>query len=182
MTISVVVPSLNQGQYIATCLTSILEQQFDNLELIVVDGGSTDETVSILNRYSPKISHLIIEPDSGQADALNKGFALATGDIQCYLNSDDYLLPGTLEFVQAYFSKHPSVDAFYSDRIFVSAEGEVIGCWRLPGHIRYLMERWDYIPQETCFWRRNLYEETSGVDTNLQFAMDYDLFIHPNVA
>lgn len=177
MTISIVVPSLNQGVYIQQCLDSILCQQFTDLEVIIIDGGSTDATIEVLQRYSSEIGHLVIEEDDGQADALRKGFALAEGDIQCYLNSDDYLLAGTLAFVHDYFTKHPNIDAIYSDRVFVDTNNNIIGCWRLPRHSRYLMERWDYIPQETCFWRRALYDRTAGIDRNLQFAMDYDLFV-----
>ena len=176
-TISIVVPSLNQDQYIEACLRSILSQDHSSTQLIVVDGQSTDNTLDVLRRYEDQISHLIVEPDQGQADALRKGFALATGDIQCYLNSDDYLLPGTLAFVADYFSRHRSIDALYSNRIVVNATDEVIDCWILPRHSNYLMERWDYIPQETCFWRRTTFDRSDGIDAELEFAMDYDLFI-----
>lgn len=177
MTFSVVVPTLNQGSFLEACLGSILTQNIEDLELIVVDGGSTDQSIDVLNRFAPDISHLVIEPDDGQADALIKGFDLATGDIQCYLNSDDAFLPGVLKRVQTYFADHLGIDAVYSDRIFVDEFNQLLKCWRLPFHVDYLMARWDYIPQECCFWRKDLYQRTSGIDRTLQFAMDYDLFI-----
>ena len=175
--ISIVIPSLNQGQYIEKCLKSIIDQRYPNLQIIVVDGQSSDETPDVLSRYEDQLSEVIIEADHGQSDALAKGFALAKGDIQCYLNTDDFLLPGALARVSALFSKWPHVDMIYSNRLTVNEHDELIDCWMLPSHSRYLMERWDYIPQETCFWRKTLYSRTDGIDTTLDFCMDYDLFI-----
>lgn len=177
MRISVVVPTLNQGRFIAQCLRSIQAQEYPDLQLIVIDGGSTDDTLDILSAFEPIISRLVSEPDNGHADALAKGFAHADGDIQCFLNSDDLFLPGAFAKVVAQMQTHADVDAVYFDRIQIDAAGTVNGCWRLPPHSDYLMSRWDYIPQETCFWRRSLYERTRGIDASLGFAVDYDLFL-----
>lgn len=178
MNISVVVPSLNQGGYIEQCLTSIIGQDFSGeFELIVVDGCSTDSTIDILEAYKDRISTLIIEPDKGQADALRKGFAQASGDILCYLNSDDYYLPDAFRLACQFFEENPNVDVLYTDRLIVDESRCLIDCWILPPHSNYLMKRWDYIPQESCFWRRSIYEDSAGIDDGLSFAMDFDLFI-----
>lgn len=175
--ISIVVPSLNQAPYIRQCLQSIVDQQYENLQLIVVDGMSSDGSVEIIRTFRHAISHLIVEPDDGQADALTKGFSLADGEILAYLNSDDVYFPGALARVSHYLDEHPEVDAVYGDRVFIDEDGKPTSCWRLPRHSSYLMRRWDYIPQESCFWRKGIHLETGGIDKRLQFAMDYDLFL-----
>ena len=174
--VSIVTPSYNQGRFIERTLRSVLDQSGVDVQYIVVDGTSRDATVDVLERYRDRLAELVIEPDDGQADALRKGFRLATADICGYLNSDDYLLPGTLRTVLEYFEQHPDVDAIYTDRIFVDQEDRLTGYWRLPPHSDYVMCRWDFIPQETCFWRRAVMEELGGIDPGYQFAVDYDLF------
>jgi len=145
--------------------------------LIVIDGNSNDGTQEILKKHANDIDHLIIEPDDGQADALNKGFSLATGDILAYLNSDDILLPGTFSFIREYFQYHVDVDAVYSNRVYIDKYDRPIAKWIIPFHSNYCHKRWDFIPQETCFWRRSLMKKAGNIDTSFQFAMDYDLFV-----
>ena len=170
-------PSLNQGRFIESTLKSILLQGYERLEYIVVDGGSTDDTVRILETYSPWLAYWQSRADQGLSDALAQGFAQATGDILCYLNSDDLLAPDALSLVAGYFAKHPEIDAIYSHRRIMSENGYVAYHWLLPPHSDYLMKRWSLIPQETCFWRRSLFDRVGGVDTSLKFAVDYDLFV-----
>ncbi|MEM9741763.1 MAG: glycosyltransferase family 2 protein [Pseudomonadota bacterium] len=177
MKISVVTPSYNQGSFIRRTIESVLTQTHENVEYIIVDGDSEDETRSILESYRSQLTHLVIEPDAGQADALKKGFELATGDILCYLNSDDVFLPNALQWVNNYFLQNSSVDAVYTDRIFLDQEDRLLGFWILPPHNSYLMSRWDFIPQETCFWRKELMYVSGGIDKSFAFAMDYDLFV-----
>lgn len=177
MKVSIVTPSFNQGQFLERTIRSVLEQNFEGLQYIVVDGGSTDGSREILERYRPQLSHLIIERDDGQGDALRKGFSLATGDILAFLNSDDVLRPGALEFVSAYFTDHPQVDAVYSHRIFLDENDRMVDFWILPTHSTYCMCRWDFIPQETCFWRRSLMDKAGPIDGSFDFALDYDLFV-----
>ena len=105
--ITVVTPSYNQGQFIEATIKSVIGQQYPNLEYIVCDGGSTDETVEILKKYADKITWWCSEKDKGQSDAINKGMHRATGDIVCWINSDDVLLPGTLLTVAKFFHDHP---------------------------------------------------------------------------
>lgn len=176
MTISIVTPSFEQGRFLEWTLRSVLLQDFPKLEYVVMDGGSRDQTPEILSRYASRLTYLESAPDRGQADAVARGFARTTGEIMAYLNSDDMLAPGSLSFVENFFHEHPRVDALYSHRVFVNEANLVDSYWILPPHSNWLMKRWDYIPQETCFWRRRIYEQTGGIDPRLQFALDYDLF------
>jgi len=176
-TISIVTPSFNQGMFIERTVRSVLGQGYPKLQYIVMDGGSTDSTLNVLQSYAQHFHHFSSGPDRGQADAIARGFDQTSGDIMAYLNSDDLLAPGTLHFVAAYFDQHPEVDFIYSHRCIIDANDRVIGYWYLPPHVNWLMRRWDLIPQETCFWRRSLFEAVGNVDSSYQFAMDYDLFV-----
>lgn len=176
-TISIVTPSYNQAKYIEWTVRSVILQRYPKLEYVVMDGASADGTLDILERYEPHFYHMTSAPDKGQSDALRRGFAFTSGEIMGYLNSDDLLAPDTLYWVADFFARHPKVDAVYSHRCAVNAANEVIWHWYLPPHISYLMKRWDLIPQETCFWRRRIYNAVGGVDSSFNFAMDYDLFV-----
>lgn len=175
--ICMVVPSYNQAEWIESCLNSIIMQKEPEDQLIVVDGYSTDGSQEVIEKVESSIDVTIVEEDQGQADALRKGFAHANSDICGYLNTDDLLLPGTLNYVRHYFNNNPEVDAIYSHRIFMDDANRIVRFWVIPFHSNYCMNRWDYIPQETCFWRRSLMQEVGTIDSDLQFAMDYDLFI-----
>jgi glycosyltransferase involved in cell wall biosynthesis/SAM-dependent methyltransferase len=175
--ISIVTPSYNQGKFIERTVRSVFLQRYPNLEYILMDGGSTDETLERLQPYRDKFSYFVSERDRGQADAIAKGFARSSGDIMAYLNSDDLLAPDALHFVARFFQENPRVDWIYSHRCTVDDNDQVIWYWILPPHISFLMRRWDYIPQETCFWRRSLFEKTGNIDRSYKFAMDYDLFV-----
>lgn len=176
-TISIVTPSYQHGSFLEWTLRSVILQRYPKLEYVVMDGGSTDQTPEILRRYQRFLSHCESAPDQGQADAAARGFTHTTGEIMAYLNSDDMLAPGALNFVARYFAAHRRVDALYSHRVFVTEDNTVDSYWILPRHSNWLMSRWDYIPQETCFWRRRIYEEAGGIDPGFQFALDYDLFV-----
>ncbi len=175
--ISVVTPSYQYGRFIEWTIRSVLLQRYPNLQYVVMDGGSTDQTPAILERYKPFLTHIESAPDGGQADAVVRGFEHTHGEIMAYLNSDDMLAPGALEFVAGYFAANPDVDAVYSHRVFVDDVNSVKSYWILPEHRDWLMSRWDYIPQETCFWRRRIYDEAGGINPAFQFALDYDLFV-----
>ncbi|MBZ9965028.1 glycosyltransferase family 2 protein [Mesorhizobium sp. BR1-1-2] len=175
--ISIVTPSFNQGAFIERTVRSVIEQGYPALEYIVMDGGSTDDTLERLEPYRNRFAHFESRPDGGQSAAVADGFRHATGDLMAYLNSDDVLLPGTLSFVAQFFSRNSDVAFIYSHRCIIDANDRVVGHWILPRHSNYLMERWDFIPQETCFWRRTLFEEAGNLDPSFAFAMDYDLFV-----
>jgi glycosyltransferase involved in cell wall biosynthesis len=174
--VTIVTPSYNQGPFVEQTVRSVLLQRYPNLEYIVMDGGSTDETVSVLERYAHHFAHVQSARDAGQADAIKRGFDRSTGEIMAYLNSDDLLAPDTLSSVVATFERFPGIDAIYSHRCAIGPDNAVLSYWRLPRHSDFLMKRWDLIPQETTFWRRRMYERVGGIDASFRFAMDYDLF------
>jgi glycosyltransferase involved in cell wall biosynthesis/2-polyprenyl-3-methyl-5-hydroxy-6-metoxy-1,4-benzoquinol methylase len=175
--ISIVTPSYNQGKFIERTVRSVLLQRYPDLEYIVMDGGSTDDTLDRLASYMELFSYFVSEPDKGQADAIANGFARSSGEIMAYLNSDDLLAPDALHFVARFFRDNPNIDWIYSHRCAVDDEDRVVWYWIVPPHLNFLMRRWDYIPQETCFWRRSLFEKTGNIDRSYRFAMDYDLFV-----
>ena len=124
--ITIVTPSYNQGKYIERTVRSVLFQRYPNLDYILMDGGSTDDTVSRLARYKDQFSFFASEPDNGQADAIAKGFARSSGEIMAYLNSDDLLAPGALHFAAKFFEEHPDVDCIYSHRCTVDENDRVV--------------------------------------------------------
>lgn len=179
--ISIVTPSFQHGKFIERTIKCILNQQYSPLEYIIQDGGSTDETVQILKRYSGSLSHWESNKDNGQSHAINLGFQRTTGEIMAYLNSDDILLPGTLHYVAKYFQSHPDVDVVYGHRILIDANDNEVGRWILPPHNSEVLQWADYIPQETLFWRRQIWDKVGGsLDENFQFAMDWDLLLRFN--
>ncbi|ADE15676.1 glycosyl transferase family 2 [Nitrosococcus halophilus Nc 4] len=175
--ISIITPSFNQGDFVADTVRSVFEQRYPKLEYIFMDGGSIDNTLERVAPYRDHFFHFQSEPDDGQSAAIAKGFSLSSGEIMAYLNSDDVLLPGTLNFVADYFRRHPEVDCLYGHRCIINEVNQVVGHWILPRHSSFLMRRWDLIPQESCFWRRRLFEQKGNIDTSFLFAMDYDLFV-----
>lgn len=178
--ISIVTPSYNQGNFLEQTIKSVLDQNYPNLEYVVIDGGSKDNSVEIIEKYRPLLSYAVSEPDDGQSDAIAKGFNNCSGkenDIMAYLNSDDLLLPGSLEFVMNYFQRHPEVDLIYGHRILIDENGQEVGRWFTPPHNNYNLSLLDYVPQETMFWRRRIYEKIGGIDPIFQFAMDWDFLL-----
>jgi glycosyltransferase involved in cell wall biosynthesis len=174
--ISIVTPTYQHADFLPWTLRSVLFQGYPQLEYIVMDDGSTDGTADILERYAPYCAHVESGPNQGQAAVVRRGFEGATGDILGFLNSDDLLAPGALDFVGKFFVEHPEVDAVYSHRVIVAEDNTVTGHWIVPPHRDWWMRRWDYIPQETCFWRRGIYEKAGGIDPTFQLALDFDLF------
>jgi len=178
MTISIIVPCFNHGRWIEGCLNSIVSQGIANLELIVVDGGSTDGTIDVLKRYSQYLAYWVSEPDRGQTDALIKGFARSTGDIMAWINSDDFYEAGALEAIVSAFKAMPSVDVLYGDMRWIDLEGRQIGLKReIPFDVNIMLWDHNYVPQPSTFWRRSLWLRTSGLDARMQCAMDFDLWL-----
>ena len=176
--ITIVTPSFNQGRYLDAALQSVLSQGYENLEYIVMDGGSTDGSVEVIRRYADRLAHWQSGPDGGQAAAIAQGFARASGDILAWLNSDDLLLPGSLDLVAKTFARNPSADLIYGSRHRVDAGGHVIGWYQPPTVMHRLYFSFgQWLPQESTFWRRSLYERAGGVEASMFFAMDLSLFM-----
>ncbi len=182
--ITIVTPSFNQAAFLERTLLSVLSQGYPGLEYVVVDGGSTDGSVEIIRKYELALAWWVSEKDHGQADAIAKGFQRATGDILCWLNSDDLLLPGALETVGRYFASHPGHDVVNGGSYMIDENDEP--CWRFrfamatlgvaASYRRFVCYGQDGVFQQSTFWRRRAYEAAGPVDQSLHFAMDRDLF------
>jgi glycosyltransferase involved in cell wall biosynthesis len=176
--ITIVTPSFNQGQFIAETIESVAAQRYPDLEHIVMDGGSTDGTLEILQRYP----HLVVvsERDKGQADAINKGFARATGDIWGFLNSDDTLLPGALDAVVSAIDPAQGRHLVVGRCFFIDEKGRSLGVEHPSGFTTFtrLLAVWKghTIPQPAVFWTPEVWRRSGGMDLSLRFHLDYDLF------
>jgi len=171
--ISIIMPSFNQGRYLAAAIRSVLSQDYPNKELILIDGGSTDQSVEIIRQYQSDLAYSVSEPDRGQAHALNKGMTHATGDIIGWLNSDDCYVPGAFNRVVAAFHQNPDAILVHGDRIMIDSNGHVSGWTTLPafdpattGYI---------VASDTTFWKKSCCDNLH-FDENLRFAMDLDYF------
>jgi len=174
--ITLVTPSFNQGAFIEETIRSVLLQGYPNLEYMVIDGGSSDDTIAIIKKYARWLTHWVSEPDHGQAHAINKGLERGSGVLMNWLNSDDCLLSSALGYIGAYFQTHPHTD------IVCGFRRNVVGnqlTRRGRVHLRvdrYTLSRICYIAQETTFWRRRVWDTVGALDESFRFAMDYDLW------
>jgi glycosyltransferase involved in cell wall biosynthesis len=176
--ITLVTPSFGQGRFIERTILSVLSQNYPALEYVVQDGGSTDETASILKKHESRMARWRSERDTGQSQAINRGFDGTSGEIMAWLNSDDLLLPGSLHRVAHFFLLHPEIDVVYGNRILIDENDRQIGRWIMPGHHEEVLSWADYVPQETLFWRRSIWNKAGGkIDESFPFAMDWDLII-----
>jgi glycosyltransferase involved in cell wall biosynthesis len=176
--ISIVTCSYQQGKYLDATVRSVLGQHYPRLEYIVIDGGSTDASVEVIRRHAQSLAYWVSEPDRGQTDALVKGFARATGEIQGWLCSDDLLLPGALDAVGRFFQAHPQVQALYGDALWIDGRGEFIRAKKEIGFNRFIfLYDHNYVPQPSMFWRRALFDRVGGLDAGFDLAMDSDLWV-----
>ncbi len=177
--LAIVTPSFRSGRFLAETVTSVLRESED-VDYVVQDGGSDDETQEILQQFAARLHACESAPDNGQSHAIAKGFAKTTGaptDIMAWLNADDCYLSGALQFVRAYFARHPEVDVIYGNRVLIDEDSSEIGRWFLPSHDPCVLRLNDFVPQETLFWRRRIWDRVGGVDTSLRFALDWDLLL-----
>jgi glycosyltransferase involved in cell wall biosynthesis len=174
--ISIVTPSYNQGSFIEQTIRSVLEQDYPNLEYIIMDGGSKDQTVEVIRRYEQHLTCWVSEKDDGAADAIRKGFSRATGDIFAYLNSDDMYLPGALKTIGTAM-RSGSIDVAYGNMYWMDAGGRIIGERRHTPFTRtgYLFGG-SGLSQPATFWRRQIYLDCGGIDPSYRFTFDTDLF------
>jgi len=181
--ISIVTPSFNQGKFIKETIDSILDQKYSNLEYWIIDGGSTDETVNILKSYGKKIKW-ISEKDKGQTNAINKGIKKTTGDIIMYLNSDDVMMPNTLNVVAQYFMQHPDAMWLTGDYFIIDENGKKIQSFI--ANYKKLLRKYpsfnvfsiaNFIIQPSTFWKKEIHDEFGLFDEKLKYCMDYDFWM-----
>ncbi len=178
MLVSIVTPSYNQARYLEATIRSVLDQDHSEIEYILVDGGSTDGSQNIIQRYADRLAWWTSEKDKGHADALNKGFAHAHGEILAWLNSDDTYYPGAVAGAVAALQAHPEVGMVYGDADLTDHDGRIIG--------RFASRQTDYrrmlrgavhIPQATTFFRADLWRQLAPLDLSLFFGFDYDFWV-----
>jgi len=176
--VSIVTPSFNQAPYLEATIRSVLEQDYPNLEYIIVDGGSTDGSLEIIRRYAHRLAWWVSEKDRGQTDAINKGFARAKGEILAWLNSDDTYQPGAVSEAAAFLQSRPEVGLVYGEANFIDENGHVIGHFpAAQTNYRRLRRGYVHIPQQAAFFRAELWRKVAPLDPSFYFAMDYDLWV-----
>lgn len=193
--LTVITPSFQQARYLPDTLRSVFEQTGTQCEYVVQDGGSTDGSDEIICNFAKtqdcdsaqvpresktRLTSWVSEPDAGQADAIARGFAKTSGgpnDLMAWINSDDFYLPGTFAFVADFFARHPEVDVIYGHRLLIDEKSCEIGRWFLPEHDDEVLKLYDFVPQETMFWRRRIWDKVGGIDPYFKFAMDWDLLL-----
>jgi glycosyltransferase involved in cell wall biosynthesis len=179
--ISVVTPSFNQGRFLRQCIESVLLQTHRRFEFLIIDGGSTDETLSIIREYESSINYWISESDGGQSDAINKGFLRSSGEIVAWLNTDDYYLPGAFDSVVDAYRADPSAPFYFGDGLRVDETGSVIANFFPAGTLAFdrqaLVMGLNYILQPSTFINRRALEQVGYLDTGLHYGLDSDFWM-----
>lgn len=174
--LTVVTPSYNQAHYLERTILSVLNQQYPNLEFFVIDGGSTDGTRAILEKYTDYLTGWVMEKDQGQTDAINKGFRQATGDYVAYQNSDDVFAPGALWRVAEAWQKAPETDVFFGDMYIIDEQDVILEELRVPSFSAGCqVHEGMQVFNQSLFIRRSLLAETGWLDESLRFVMDYEI-------
>jgi glycosyltransferase involved in cell wall biosynthesis len=172
--VSIVTPSFNQAKYLEETIKSVLDQDYPYIEYIIIDGGSTDESVDVIKKHQDRISWWVSEQDQGQTDAINKGFAKIKGDILAWINSDDTYNPKAVGEAVKYLIANPEVGMVYADCNFIDENGSVIGKFNAKQtSYQLLRQGYVHIPQQTMFFRKKYW---TPLDPSFYFAMDYDLW------
>ena len=176
--LSIITPSYNKAEFVRQTIESVLMQDYTNFEYIVIDGGSSDNTVEILKEYS-NCFYWISEPDRGMSDALNKGFRRAKGEILAWINADDLYYPGAFRSVVDYFTEHPEISIMYGELDYLDRIGKVTSHARVVPFWDYelLLNGFNYIPQPATFMRRKIFETVGDIDVNEKVGMDYDYWL-----
>jgi glycosyltransferase involved in cell wall biosynthesis len=180
MKFSIITPTFNHSKYIKTTIESVLANKSPNIEIeyIIIDGQSSDNTKDIIKQYKKYIHTFISEPDDGQVDAINKGFSLATGDIYAYINSDDYYYPNIFDKIAKIFNENPNIDIIYGDCAFVTQDGQFMRYFTEiePFDAYRLTSCSDFIMQPACFWRSSIYKKCNKFDKKFHFGFDWDMW------
>jgi glycosyltransferase involved in cell wall biosynthesis len=174
--VSIVTPSLNMDRFLEETIRSVLDQDYPRIEYLVMDGGSTDRTLEILERYRGRL-RFVSAPDTGQAAAVNQGFDLTSGEIFAFLNADDTYLPGAVAAAVQGFLRHPQAGVIYGDAWHVSADGSRIAAYPVEPFDAGRLARRCFLCQPAAFLRRDVFAAAGKLDPGLRFALDYDLWI-----
>lgn len=175
--VSIITPSYNQAPYLEQTIQSVLGQDYPRIEYIVVDGASTDTSYQIIEKYNDRLAYWISEKDSGQAEAINKGFARAQGEILAWLNSDDYYVPNAISEVVKCFEENPDVVMVYGDMLAVDGTGQIINILKYKQLSLEDLLCFQIIGQPSVFFRRSALEKTGLLDTSFHFMLDHHLWI-----
>lgn len=176
-TISIITPSYNQGEFLEETILSVLGQRYPALQYIIIDGGSTDNSLEMIKKYERELYYWESTKDKGQSDAINKGFNRSTGDILMWLNSDDMLMPNVLHYIANLFNENNALFYFgncirYSETDAKCIKSDVVNASHL-----YSLEQSDYIIQSSTFWKREVYEEVGELNENLHYGLDWEWFL-----
>jgi glycosyltransferase involved in cell wall biosynthesis len=170
--VSIVTPSYNQGRYLEATLCSVLDQDYPNIEYLVVDGGSTDDSVDIIRRYSDRLTWWVSEKDSGQSEAINKGFKQARGEIVAWLNSDDVYLPGAIAAAVSSFRSNPGVAVVYGDALAIDANGRPFNLMHARQYSLVDLMAFNIIFQPAAFMRHSVLEQVGYLNPAYHLLMD----------
>lgn len=174
--VSLVTPSFNQGQFLEETILSVLRQDYPNMEYIIIDGGSTDDSVNIIKKYQDELSYWISEPDQGQTDAIIKGFGRAKGEFINWLCADDLIEPSMISLSVWFLQKYLDIGLTFGNRVRIDEKGNIYSLQRYSQLRGWYLKFGLTLPQETVLFRRSLYEKSGGLDRNLFVPMDYDLW------
>jgi glycosyltransferase involved in cell wall biosynthesis len=175
--ISIVTVSYNQGQFIEDNIQSVINQNYPNIEHIIIDAGSTDGTLELLKKYDKHLNW-VSEPDKGQSDGLNKGFKKASGEIIGWFNSDDRIAPGALHKVARFFMENPDEIAVVGDQVIIDEKSNILKTIKSQSYsFDYLLNHAKAITQNSTFFKRIVFGQTEYLNENVHYAMDHDLFI-----
>ena len=175
--VSIITPSFNQASFLEQTLRSVFEQEYPRIEYIVIDGASTDGSVEIIRKHEKRLAYWVSEKDSGQAEAINKGLARATGDIVAWINSDDYYFPGAIASAVKAFEAHPNAGIVYGDTVAVDEKGDFI---YFPKYAQWGLEdllTFNIMGQPAVFMRRDVLQKAGFLDSSFHFLLDHHLWI-----
>jgi glycosyltransferase involved in cell wall biosynthesis len=181
--LSIITPSFNQALYLEETIRSVLLQGYPDLEYMVVDGGSTDGSLEIIQRYAPWLAYWVSEKDNGQAEAINKGLQRSTGVIAGWINSDDIYFPNAWQELITHLAANPGCVLAYRDCTFIDQAGQTVGHWQTqPQSLADLLLGDDHIPQPTALMNAQVWRSAGGMDCRFHYILDFDLWVRLGLA